>query len=258
MFHRLYRRGGRATLAFLILLFPAIIGFGLLTSNIVPQEKVSKAQAYARVDAPLIEVLGARTYWWKPGFEQDLRIDNVFGGGFLAVYDWGKGGISESGYDRDRARLNTFISCAQFYGIPGLFLFTLFLILAIRVFLNRSDALASLGFTVIVYSIVRGMASNHLLGFGSPIDRFSWLLMGISFHFTGILGASRQVHAQHGRWLRQWVSPGIARKEGNSIADNCGDRALRVTRKPLLHHCRRTIQKGNTISENVGVHPNTK
>jgi len=231
--HHLHqRRKDLAPAALKVLFGGAVLVGGVLLALSMRPELVGDIRRYARVDIPIEEVVQARTNWWNP--ERHLRLGNVFGKGFLATYDWRGPSDSESGYDRDRNPHNTFITCALCYGVPGLSIFAAFMLCLLYLFWARSGVLAALGFTVLVYSIARSMGSNHLLGFGLPMDRFSWLLMGISLHFAGIPRTSRQVCTRHARWLRQQVSPGIARTEGNSIADHCGNRALRVTTSPRI------------------------
>jgi len=150
-----------------------------------PNSELSQeVRIFARIDKPLEEVVWVRAHWWKAGLEHDLVLSNIFGQGILATYDWNLSSIKESGYNIERNRHNSFVSCAQYYGIPGLLLFVIFLLSLLYSFWKRKDVLAAVGFTVVVYSITRGMVSNHLLGFGSPMDRFSWLLLGLAFHFN--------------------------------------------------------------------------
>jgi len=145
------------------------------------EEQIWSVRKHARIEAPLAELPAQRTTWWKPGIEQDLNLGNILGKGFLGAYEW-ELGQNESGYNRDLNRHNTFLSCAQSYGIIGLILFIAFLVVAARWFWLRKDMYGTLGFSLLIYSVVNGLCSNQLLGFGSPVDRLSWLLIGIALN----------------------------------------------------------------------------
>ncbi len=167
-----------------LLCFAFMAFFLAWATGCVSDAALLEAREFARVDGNLVEAAMDRAVWWAPGIEADLRLTNIVGRGFLAAYEWDIG-LTSSGYDIQNNRHNTLLSCAQSYGMVGLVLWVSFISAMLHYFWKRHDHLGTLGFVTAVYCVLNGMISNHLLGFGSPIDRISWVVMGLSFaHMT--------------------------------------------------------------------------
>lgn len=161
-------------------LFCVLAGGVLLAlSGIVNPEWVKD---FTRTEGDLEGVVASRLEYWERGVEY-VSVTNVFGSGPLDKYG-GSLSTQESGYVRDQNSHNAILSAFQYYGVLGASGFILLLIALLHTYIKRSDALGVLGITVIGFGIVQCISENWLLSFGTPVDLYSWFLLGLTANRT--------------------------------------------------------------------------
>lgn len=167
------RRRARALFGLLVLLL--VISPIWVTRAVTD---IGRTREYLRIPGDLEDTLRARSEYWKTG-TGNLSLKNIFGNGPLAKFG---GGLStqESGYVRELNMHNAFLSVFQFYGWPGGVLFIIFLALVGVTFLKRRDPYATLGLSLLAFGLVQSIAENWLLSFGTPLDTYSWFILGVT------------------------------------------------------------------------------
>jgi len=167
------RRRARAILGLLVL-------FLVISSIWLSQPGIDTGRAWELlwVAGDYEDILRTRAEYWQTG-KGNLSITNIFGKGPLAKFG-GEISTQRSGYDRELNMHNAFLSVFQFYGWPGGILFIIFLVSVGAAFLKRKDPYATLGLSLLTFGLVQSLAENWLLSFGTPLDAYSWFLLGVT------------------------------------------------------------------------------
>ena len=167
------RRRARAILGLLVLLL--VVSAIWVTGQ---EADTDTAKEYLRISGDLEDTIRARSKYWELG-TGNLSITNIFGKGPLAKFG---GGLStqESGYVREQNMHNAFLSVFQFYGWPGGILFIIFLVSVGLTFWKRRDPYATLGLSLLAFGLVQSLTENWLLSFGTPLDAYSWFILGLT------------------------------------------------------------------------------
>ncbi len=167
------RRRARAILGLLVLLL--VISSIWLTQ---PGIDTGRATEHLRVAGDYEDILRSRAEYWQTG-KGNLSITNLFGKGPLAKFG-GQLSTQSSTYVRELNMHNAFLSVFQFYGWPGGVLFIIFLLLVGGTFLKRRDPYATLGLSLLAFGLVQCLTENWLLSFGTPVDAYSWFILGLT------------------------------------------------------------------------------
>jgi len=167
------RRRARAILG--LLLLSLVISSIWLTQ---PGIDTGRAKEYLRVTGDLEDILQDRTEYWKPGV-RNLSITNIFGKGPLAKFG-GEISTQSSTYVPQLNMHNAFLSVFQSYGWPGGMLFIILLLLVGGTLLKRKDPYATLGLSLLAFGLVQCLSENWLLSFGTPLDAYSWFILGLT------------------------------------------------------------------------------
>ncbi len=138
--------------------------------------ELTSVREYLRLGENVEETIQNRQIYWEKGFER-INAKNVLGNGPLDKFG-DDVSLSGSGYDRDSNAHNTLFSVIQYYGWSGGFLFVLFLILLLSVFLSKQDCYSVLGISILTFGIIQCISENWLLSFGTPLDLYSWFILG--------------------------------------------------------------------------------
>jgi membrane protein implicated in regulation of membrane protease activity len=167
------RRRARVILGLLVLIL--VISSIWLTR---PGIDTSRATEHLRLTGGYEGVLESRAeYWWKG--TGNLSVTNIFGEGPLAKFG-GELSTESSTYDRELNVHNAFLSVFQSYGWPGGILFIIFLVSVGGTFLKRKDPYAVLGLSLLAFGLVQSISENWLLSFGTPLDAYSWFILGLT------------------------------------------------------------------------------
>jgi len=138
--------------------------------------ELSPVRQYLRLGENVKETIKDRQVYWERGLER-ITINNIFGNGPLDKFG-DDVSLSRSNYDIDSNAHNALLSVVQYYGWPGGLLFVLFLIVLFSVFLSRRDSHSILGISILAFGVVQCISENWLLSFGTPLDLYSWFLLG--------------------------------------------------------------------------------
>jgi len=167
------RRRARVILGLLVLIM--VISSVWLTR---PGIDTGRAMEHLRVTGDYEDILGNRIEYWRRGVG-NLSITNMLGEGPLAKFG-GELSSKSSTYDRELNRHNAFLSVFQSYGWPGGILFIIFLVSVGGTFLKRKDSYAVLGLSLLAFGLVQSISENWLLSFGTPLDAYSWFILGVT------------------------------------------------------------------------------
>jgi hypothetical protein len=190
------RRRARALFAALLLV---ILSFWLTR----PEIDTGSVTEYLRVSGDPDEILRSRLEYWQTGIG-NLSITNVLGKGPLAKFGGTLGGPSSqgSGYVRELNAHNSFLSVFQFYGWPGGLLFIVFLIAVGGTFVRRKDPYAILGLSLLAFGFVQCLTENWLLSFGTPLDVYSWFILGITLRHDPLSAVCATNNSRHQMYNR--------------------------------------------------------
>lgn len=165
-----HKRAKRLVLVFIPLSIVTLFWIVAAEFEFTPVEE------YLRLGEDLRETIQDRQVYWERGYER-ATTGNFFGNGPLDKFG-GDASLSQSNYDADSNAHNALFSVIQYYGWPGGFLFVLFLMLLLGVFLSKQDCSSVLGISILAFGLVQCITENWLLTFGTPLDLYSWFLLG--------------------------------------------------------------------------------
>lgn len=137
-----------------------------------------RATEYLRIGGDLDQTIQNRLAFWDMG-ARSLSVVNIFGAGPLAKFG---GHLSTQGstYDAALNAHNAVLSVFQYYGWPGGVLFIVFLVVVGDTFVRRRDPYAVLGLSLLAFGCVQSISENWLLSFGTPVDAYSWFILGVT------------------------------------------------------------------------------
>jgi hypothetical protein len=143
--------------------------------------EAGRGAEYLRISGDLDRTLQNRLEYWETG-ASNVALTNVFGQGPLAKFG-GQLSTQRSTYDRELNAHNAILSFFQYYGWPGGVLFIIFLVSVGDTFMRRRDPYAVLGLSLLAFGCVQCIGENWLLSFGTPVDAYSWFILGLTLTY---------------------------------------------------------------------------
>jgi len=159
-----------AALAMVVLISPLLLAHAGMDRG--------RAAAYLRMEDSLQDTVRNRAPYWQMGLGT-IALSNVFGEGPLAKFG-GQLSVARSTYSGDLNAHSAVLSVFQYYGWPGGILFIVFLLSAAHSLIRRKDPFAALGLSLLAFGCVQCISENWLLSFGTPLDAYSWFILGLA------------------------------------------------------------------------------
>ena len=169
----------------IVLFFICFIVLLIYASN--STDYFNKVKTHLRVDGETQDIVSDRILHWQYGLEEVMDgKDKLFGEGFLAKFERKPKRTGQLLY-RYEYNLwndphNMILTSVLFFGYVGAGLLLVFIIaltrFAYQQYLQHSKTSALL-LALLVWGCFHSIATNWLLSIGNPVDRISWLLIGI-------------------------------------------------------------------------------
>jgi O-antigen ligase len=132
----------------------------------------------ARIYLRITEDDDTRSVYFTQAFEKIQRRP-FLGYGPLSKFGSPRN-ITESDYDIDSDPHNTWLCLAQYYGLPSIAIFFMYLLSLICPFINSTaNIYRPMILSFIVWGLVWAMICEWLMSFGTPGDRLSFMILGI-------------------------------------------------------------------------------